>query len=210
MVDLVKVRKKAKEKKAEKENLSGGQAIPPVPGQSGMPVLRDKIAQFLETAGQRRIIKKEEVAEAKAQLELLTFAIAGEFYAADIEHVVEIVTPRPVTRIPNADPSIVGIFSLRGTIVTLIDVRRRLGHPPAGANAEDPRIIVVQHGGETVGFLVDRVLRVVKADADSIDPQPVAHASEQVESVRGVFRHEDSLTILLDLDKLLGGVATWN
>ena len=72
------------------------------------------------------------------------------------------------------------------------------------------RIIVVQHGGENVGFLVDRVLRVVKIDSDSVDPHPVVHASEQDEAVRGVFRHGETLTMLLNLETLLGGVAAWN
>ena len=53
------------------------------------------------------------------------------------------------------------------------------------------------------GVLVDLVLRVVKVDVTEIEPQPVVHASEQDESVRGVFRYKGALTILLDLDKLL-------
>ena len=56
--------------------------------------------------------------------------ISGEHYAVDIERIVEIVRPRPVTRIPNADPSVVGIVSLRGTIVTLVDVRERCATAP--------------------------------------------------------------------------------
>ena len=137
-----------------------------------------------------------------SHLELLTFTIAGEQYAVDIERIVEIVRPRPVTRVPNADPSIVGIVSLRGTIVTLIDVRSRLRH----ANAEetpDTRIIVVDHEGETIGFEVDRVLRVVKIGRKDVEPHPVVHASESDDSIRGVFRHTGALTILIDFDKLL-------
>ena len=205
MVDLVKVRKKAKEKK-ERPQASGPGPQEGVAATSPVP---SKIEKFLETAGQRRSIRKE-VGDTSEQVELLLFTIAGEQYAASIEHIVEIVTPRPVTHIPNADPSILGIFSLRGMIVTLIDVRRRLGHPPLHEETPDTRVVVVQDRDETIGFVVDRVMRVVKTDVDSIDPQPVAHVSEQVESVRGVFRHDGALTILLDLDKLLGGVAAWN
>ena len=58
-----------------------------------------------------------------------------------------------------------------------------------------------------MGFVVDRVLRVVKIEADVVDAHPVVHTSEQEESVRGVFRHGDALTILLDLEKLLGVVV---
>jgi purine-binding chemotaxis protein CheW len=121
----------------------------------------------------------------------------------DIERIVEIVTPRSLTRIPNADESIVGIMSLRGTIVALVDVRRKLGHPPLTGTTPDSRIVVVDLRGEMLGFLVDRVLRVIKATESSIEPHPIVHASEQHEAIRGVFRVSDALTILLDLDKLL-------
>jgi len=146
-------------------------------------------------------VSKIEVAP-EAELELLTFVIAGEHYAVDIERIVEIVTPRRLTRVPNAQASVVGIISLRGTIVTIVDVRKKLRHP-AGEATADARIVVIDFRTEIVGFLVDRVLRVVKAASGEIEPHPVVNATELEESVRGVFRAGSALTILLDLDKLL-------
>src|SRR5260221_662434 len=119
------------------------------------------------------------------------------------EHLEEIVPPRDATRVPNADQSIVGIISLRGTIVTIVDVRQTLRHPPSGALGADARVVVVQYGGETLGFVVDRVVRVVKVDLTAVEPHPIVHSSEQSEAIRGVFRHANALTILLDFDKLL-------
>ena len=168
-------------------------------------VLTSKLERFKQEAGKRRMTETVQADVAgDAQLELLTFAIAGELYAVDIERIVEIVTPRPLTRVPNADDSILGIISLRGTIVTLVDVRRKLRHGVAGPDTADTRIVVIDLGNETVGFLVDRVLRVVKTAASGIEPPPVVHSGELDEAVRGVFRTSNSLTILLDLDKLLG------
>ena len=68
---------------------------------------------------------------------------------------------------------------------------------------DDTRIVVIDFHHEIIGFLVDRVLRVVKAAAGDIERHPVVHATELDESVRGVFRTAGALTILLDLDKLL-------
>jgi purine-binding chemotaxis protein CheW len=163
-----------------------------------------KLDQFKQTAGKRRAGFVEQEAETSSgdQVELLSFLIAGEQYAVSIDHLVEIVTPRSATLVPNADPTIVGIISLRGTIVTVIDVRRKLRHPP-GRRGNDTRIIVAERGGETLGFEVDRVLRVLKVASAAIEPHPVVHSSELSEAVRGVFRHANALTILLDLDKLL-------
>jgi purine-binding chemotaxis protein CheW len=177
----------------------------PVAAPIEQPATTDKLEKFKEEAGHRReglVVETQETLAADVA-ELLTFVIAGENYAVAIENIVEIVTPRPVTRIPNADDTIVGIISLRGTIVTLLDVRRKLRHPPASASGADTRIVVLEHRGETVGFEVDRVLRVVKTAAGAIEPHPVVHSSELDDAIRGVFRQANALTILLDLDKLL-------
>jgi purine-binding chemotaxis protein CheW len=218
MVDLVKIRKKAKKEK------NGGQALMPVPPEPEAPpppqpepepvpepepekiASTPKLEKFKQEAGKKRegFVEEIEQTAASNQYELLTFILAGEHYALDIEHIVEIVTPRAITRVPNADTAIVGIISLRGTIVTVVDARQKLKHP-ASKNGDHPdrRIIVVEKGGETLGFEVDRVLRVVKTDPGAVEPHPVVHASEQRDAIRGVFRHADALTILLDFDKLL-------
>ncbi len=205
MVDLVKVRKKAREKAASRKQMA---EVPEPVAPTPLPSPQEKIDRFLENAGQRRKSSRAVSPEpARERVELLAFELSGEQYAIDIEHVVEIVTQRPVTRVPNADPSIVGILSLRGMIVTLIDVRARLHHPSAAANGKDVRVVVTESDGETAGFVVDRVLGVVKLDAESIEPHPVVHTSEYDQSVRGVFRNDGALTMLLDLEKLLGRVV---
>jgi purine-binding chemotaxis protein CheW len=180
------------------------------PPSDPQPKRATKLDRFKELAGKWRedadvagaTAEASEHVASEGQLEVLTFAIAGENYGIDIEHIVEIVPPRTPTRVPNADPSIVGILSLRGTIVTLVDVRRRLKQAKSGVTPET-RIVVVEHGGETIGFEVDRVFRVVKIAPSDVAPHPVVHASELDESIRGVFRQGDALTIMLDFDKLL-------
>jgi len=213
MVDLVKIRKKAKQQKEERAAANSVEiansarpepAHTPTPAPEFASAVSSKLSRYLETAGDRReVAEKEKVADPADRRELLTFTMAGEQYAVDIERVVEIITPRPVTRVPNADPSVVGILSLRGTIVVVVDVRELLGHAPAGAPNADTRIIIVQREGENAGFFVDSVQRVVKIDIAALQPHPVVHNSEQDRAVRGVFRIGSALTILLDLDKLL-------
>jgi purine-binding chemotaxis protein CheW len=235
MVDLAKIRKKAKKQPEGTAGVppAGAAASPPLPapqpvvpappppaqnggedaavpagGDAGDPTTSSKLEKFKAEAGKRRAIESARVEVVpESQLELLTFIIAGEHYAVDIERIVEIVTPRRLTRIPNAEASVVGIISLRGTIVTLVDVRRKLRHPEVVEASADTRIVVIDFHNEIVGFLVDRVLRVVKAAAGAIEPHPVVHATELDDSIRGVFRVADALTILLDLDKLLDHTA---
>ncbi|HET7704946.1 MAG TPA: chemotaxis protein CheW [Thermoanaerobaculia bacterium] len=216
MVNLAKLRKKAKDKKEKvAEELP---APPPVaPAAPVSPVVpeaprTDKIAAYLAEAGSSRgeMRREEKAIHTGEQIELLTFVIAGEQYAIDIENVVEIVTTRPVTKIPNANESVLGILSLRGTIVILVDVRGSLGHPTKLSAGPDSRIVVVQHESENIGFMVDRVLRVVKIDPHEIQPHPVVHSSEHDESVKGVFKQGSSLTIVLDFSKLIFNRNEWN
>ena len=211
MVDLVKIRKKKAEGKGQKAEVPAAPPVAPPVEQPSIPATQqppprdpEKLEQFKQTAGKRKegFIKEAVQTTAAAEVEVLTFALAGEHYAVNIEHIIEIVTPRAATRVPNADRSVVGIISLRGLIVTLVDVRAKLHQPRAAAGGE-PRIIVVERNGETLGFEVDRVLRVVKLDAAAVEPHPVVHSSELSDAIRGVFRHAGALTILLDLDKLL-------
>ncbi len=177
------------------------------------PGVEDRLERFKRLAGTRRswsdTAKREgsdEDEEAVPELELLRFRVAGEDYAVDIDKIVEIVPPRSTTRVPNAHETIVGIISLRGTIVTVLDLRRKLGHPPAnGGEARDARMIVVERAGETAGFLVDRVSRVIKLDPAQLESHPVVSSSEQSEYVSGVFQASDGLVILLDLEKILAG-----
>lgn len=152
-------------------------------------------------AGSSMTATDAEVSE-EEHLELLTFILGREQYAVPIERIVEIIPPRPATRVPNADGHVVGVISLRGTIVTVIDVRARLGHN--GTSQEnDRRMIVIDNGGETAGFVVDRVLRVIKTVRSRIEPPPMVHSSEQSDFVRGVFHQGGVLSILLDLDTLM-------
>jgi len=219
MVDLVKIRKKAKEKKKDAAAALLTESSPAevvVTPQSSVltpesstppPSSLDRLEAFKKLLGQKRessVVRKRvaEPAPTAAPIELLTFDMAGEHYALAIDQVVEIVEPRVETRIPNVAAGVVGVISLRGTIVTILDVRRKLGHP-AAERAPGARIIVVESNGETTGFLVDRVSRVVKIDPSKLESHPVVNPNEQREAIRGVFRLGETLTILLDLEKLI-------
>ena len=187
MVDLVKARAKAKKPKTENAPTEAVQA--------------DKLEKFKAEAGRRReSVTAAAPAEEENELHLLAFAIDGEQYAIEVERVLEIATPRPLTHVPNADPFILGVTSLRGTVITMVDVRGRLRHRRNGGGAQ---VIVVTQPGGAIGFDVDRVLRPLKIDPDAVEPHPVVHASEERPAIRGVFRQGEALTILLDLEKLL-------
>ena len=134
MVDLVKVRQKAKKARVAAGSQSAGV----------------RLEKFLAEAGKKRETRAVVVEAPVDHLELLTFIIGSERYAIEIDSIAAIVMPQPYTRVPNADASVIGIMSLRGTIVTMIDVRRRLRQTAADRPA-DRRIIVVRRGADILG-----------------------------------------------------------
>ncbi|MHB0968985.1 MAG: chemotaxis protein CheW [Thermoanaerobaculia bacterium] len=164
-----------------------------------------KLETFKNQAGTQRFGTDAAAADSsdEALRELLTFSLASENYAIDIESIVEITPPREVTRIPNAEASVIGIISLRGTIVTVLDLRQILGHSPLTGGGEDARIIVLERKGQTSGILVDRVFRVAKVGPREIESHPVVSPAEHDAAIEGVFHHKGVLTIVLNLERLL-------
>lgn len=225
MVDLVKVRRKAKEKKEEAlakaarsaESSAIEISVSPEFVEARLKASTEPVVLPIESSQLRldrykaslsanRTVAsassgpgKEPVASGR---ELLIFSIGAEQYAVPIESIAEIIEPRRETPVPNADPAVLGVISLRGTIVTIVDAGRKLGHAGAG-NGPDARTIVVQREGELIGFKVDRISRVVAVAESEIETAPQLVAEERGELVAGVFKHDDHLSILLSLDELL-------
>ena len=195
MVNLAKIRKKAKGGAPPTSAAAGGVAGAPQTPEA-------KLGSFLASVGKKRAgIVQEVVAPAQDEVELLTFTLGEERYAIEIGDIAEIVAAQTATRIPNVEAGIVGIISVRGAIVTLVDVRARLKQPPR-APSKDSRVIVVRKGAGLIGFEVDRVLRPAKIERATIEPQPVVHPDEESECIIGVIRGPNALTIVLDLSKL--------
>ena len=134
--------------------------------------------------------------------EYLTFTLGREEYAIDILRVQEIRGYDQVTAIANAPPFIKGVINLRGTVIPIIDLRRRFGLEPKAGDT-DTRIIVIEINGMTVGFVVDSVSEVLRIPANTVEPAPAVVSGLDSDYISGVGKLEDRLLILLDLDKLL-------
>ena len=137
--------------------------------------------------------------EALLLRELLAFELAGDPYAVPVERVREIVRLRPITPMPRVPEAVRGVIALRGEVIEVIDLRRRL-RMPAFEPTRHSRIIVL-HGedGRVAGLLVDGVNEVLRLPEDAIAPSGQA-ASEAVEAL--CARGEEFVS-LIDLEKVL-------
>ena len=132
----------------------------------------------------------------------VTFILAEETYGAPIAQIQEIVAWAPPIRIPHAPSWVEGLIDLRGTLVPVIDLRKRFALPPSQP-APTRCVIVAQVSGQTIGLLVDAVKEV--AFMQAMDQVPAAAKTAHSAFLSGVARIRDGapLVLLLDLERLL-------
>jgi purine-binding chemotaxis protein CheW len=130
--------------------------------------------------------------------QLLSFEAAGAPYALPVECVREIVRLRPITPVPRTPVDVCGVISLRGEIVQVIDLRRRLGLEPVEPT-RGARIVVVQADDAGVaGLLVDRVREVMR-----VAPADLLAQSSGEGMVSALCRRSGTFVSLLDLERVL-------
>jgi len=131
--------------------------------------------------------------------ELLCFEVAGETHALGVERVREIVRFRELTPVPRVPPEILGVIPLRGEIVEVLDLRRRLGAGPAAPGGSSRIIVLHGDAGEVTGLLVDavrEVIRVREEDFGSASGSPKGFVSELCE-------RDGSFISVLHLERVL-------
>ena len=101
-------------------------------------------------------------------LQLLSFELDGAPYAVPVDRVREIVRMRSITPVPRVPEEVRGVISLRGEIIQVIDMRRRLGLPPVEATRHTRLIVARDSEGRVAAMLVDAVREVLRVGADAI------------------------------------------
>ena len=136
-------------------------------------------------------------------LQVVIFRLGNERYGVETSQVKEIIRVEEITAIPNAPDFVEGVINLRGQITTIVNLRKRFGMEPRNVD-NDTRIIVFDHGGNTVGMMVDTVTEVRYLSTDDIDELPsMITARDESKFLKGVGKLPDGLLILVDLNKVL-------
>ncbi|MCB9056957.1 MAG: chemotaxis protein CheW [Calditrichae bacterium] len=135
-------------------------------------------------------------------VELSIFQVAEIICAVDITKIVEIIKHLDLTLVKNAPSFVRGVASLRGEIITVIDVRAKFGLEPIPLN-EDMRIIVVNYQNENTGLLVDKIIDVNRVEQNSIGPLTSNINSVNKDYFSGIYTMENDLSAILNLDELL-------
>lgn len=128
----------------------------------------------------------------------LAFSLGDEEYALDIGGIREIIKPREITDVPRVPDFILGIISLRGSIIPVFDLKQRLNLGKTEVTALS-RIVVCHHNDRFAGLLVDRLNQVVLLPGHEIEPPPAVLSGLDREMVEGVGRYRGRMMILLNL-----------
>ena len=134
--------------------------------------------------------------------QLVVFELASEHYGVDIGAVNTIIRMQEITSIPGAASYVDGVINLRGSIIPVIDLKKRFALPASG-HTKASRIVVVEAGGQMIGMTVDAVAETLRLPSNTIEPPSPVISSVDSDYLRGVGKQEGRLVILLDLDKVL-------
>jgi purine-binding chemotaxis protein CheW len=134
--------------------------------------------------------------------QIVRFRIGKESFGVEIGRVQEIVTVPEIVKVPDTPDFLEGIINLRGKIVSVVDLRKRLKLDGAARDKKN-RILVTEVGGRVIGLIVDEVSEVLKLAQDRIEPPPDMVNSAGAEYITGVGKLEDKIILLLDLGKVL-------
>jgi len=137
----------------------------------------------------------EEKGAGFAPMEFLSFMLGREEYALPLVRINEIIKPRVITEVPRCATFVLGILSLRGVIIPVLDLAARLGLGKVQPKKHARIVIVCRSDGEMVGLAVDSVQDVVKVLPGDIEPPPPAMAGAEAQFLEGVGRAEDSRRI---------------
>lgn len=135
-------------------------------------------------------------------IQLVSFKLDSEEYGVEVLKVREIIRMVNITHMPNSPQHVEGIINLRGKVIPIISMRKRFGLMEA-ENSNQTRVIIMGHGDELIGFIVDSVSEVIRVSSGEIQPSPsVAADGVDQEYIAGVINHGESLLVLLNLDTI--------
>ncbi|WP_460020788.1 chemotaxis protein CheW [Magnetospira thiophila] len=136
--------------------------------------------------------------------EFVTFFIGKQMFGVSVFRVQDILHPENIARIPLAPKEIAGVINLRGRIVTVIDVRARLGLPPLPSeNGGTSMAVTVEDGPDLYSLLVDRVGDVISLPVDRFEQNPSTLDKVWRTYSEGIYRLDGQLMVVLNVDGFL-------
>jgi purine-binding chemotaxis protein CheW len=145
---------------------------------------------------------KTESTERSGELQVVSFRVDDKEYAVEIEKIIEIIYYRAATPLPEAPAFIEGVVDLRGTVIPVLDLKKRLRMVPRGESPPN-HILIVHFKDKMAGIVVDEVRQVIHVVEDQIQSPQKFMAGTDSKHLRGVCKVDDHLIFILSIDALL-------
>lgn len=223
-MDLVNIRKKAKQEKEKEGKIQETkEGVSPMPEEEVKAEPEETVTEvktpiqegITEPLTQSDVVVmqekiKEEVhevasapySEEDAEVEVISFQLGEETYGVEIERVKEILKPLQITPVPRTPDYLKGVTSLRGEIIPVFDLKKRLGleGPEEGKKR---RILILSVRHETMGAMIDEVKGVIKLRRGSIEPPPTIITGVEADFLEGVSRIDNQFIGLLNIEEVM-------
>ncbi len=138
--------------------------------------------------------------------QFLTFQAADETFAIEILDVKEIIEIESITRVPMMPAFIAGIINLRGRVVPVVDLSKRLGRHSSEVTKKSCIVLVeIDHedDSQTIGMMVDEVNEILEIDESHTQPAPDFGTDLRTDFIRAMGRVDEKFMILLDVNHVL-------
>jgi purine-binding chemotaxis protein CheW len=131
----------------------------------------------------------------------LEFRLGIEVFAVELLEVKEVVSPLELTKVPNSPPYSLGLLNLRGLVITVIDLAKKL-NVPSSPEKESSAIIVLEIEGNWVGVYVDEILQVGHYDKSLLREVPETYQNEVSQHLKQIIQNGEKLILCLNLRQL--------
>lgn len=138
-----------------------------------------------------------------AEMKFIVFTLSGQKYCIDIGGVKEIITYQNPMELPNTPDFVEGLINLRGEVVSVISLAKRLGKI-SEIDKEEQKIIMAANHEINTGFLVDDVKEMITANENEISDPPQIIQNNHTGYLTGVVNKEDEMYLIIDINKILG------
>ncbi len=160
--------------------------------------MSDKLKQIINQQGDQQNVALDQLDDV---VQLVGFIIGDEEYAIPILSIQEIIKPFSWTRVPQVPKYVLGVFNLRGAVIPLIDLRAKFGLQTK-KQSDETRFIVMRHGDDVAGFVIDRLTMAIRIKKTDIGPAPdTVNGDDTI--IDGVGKQADKIITILKVNKLL-------
>lgn len=150
--------------------------------------------------------------EATIPSQILLFDLQGEQYAFDVLHVREVVSMVKVTPLPSSLDFMAGVINLRGSVIPVVDLRRKFQFPPVDATADTSIVLAEIHFQQelvVIGAIVDAVRGVVSCEPQDVETAPKFGMKLNSNLVQAIAKREGIFVIVLDVERVFSEDELW-